>query len=548
MWLAAQASLVFHTKARLDNHGLPQRRDYHPTMLAPSTTTHLVHTEDQLLALLDGANRGAKLSLSDTRRVGELAQILEAAALDSADSADSSDSPLLPGRWRVLFQGKPDAERVAFFDVESWRKYLLEGGPSPVQALASNSGSVGRLYQILRLGEDAGGSYGAGSGGSFVNVVDFSDAKPLQGVLAVEATLEGRGARNRLTFRFRGGRFVLRAIWGGALSIPYPVPFDLLGDEAVGWLQTDYLSPRLRLSRGNRGSLFVLAPELESDDASLQALLEQSTSSGTAAPLDDDNDSTPKAAAKQPVIIAPAQFGREEDYADLVRLLEARGHPTYVAPLVRRDWLRLLPASLTAEYWKGELEPDTALHFYYEALEKASERVWRDHGAPAQIVGHSIGGWIARAYLGQLSGPRRTERFSALVTLGTPHAEPPEGLLRKIDQTRGLLKYVNSNYPGAAHPGMRYLSVGSTAVRGRVFGAGLDGLLGFASYLPLGGDGGAAGDGICPEACSVLAGAEHRTLKGAHHIAFVPFLGLRLLAVEWYGSDRMAVEWADFLE
>ena len=51
--------------------------------------------------------------------------------------------------------------------------------------------------------------------------------------------------------------------------------------------------------------------------------------------------------------------------------------------------------------------------------------------------------------------------------LGTPHAEPPEGLLRKIDQTRGLLKYVNSNYPGAAHPEMRYLSVGSTAVRGR---------------------------------------------------------------------------------
>ena len=55
--------------------------------------------------------------------------------------------------------------------------------------------------------------------------------------------------------------------------MPYPVPFDLLGDNALGWLQTDYLSPTLRLSRGNKGSLFVLAPESQPDAAELQSLL-----------------------------------------------------------------------------------------------------------------------------------------------------------------------------------------------------------------------------------------------------------------------------------
>ena len=46
-------------------------------------------------------------------------------------------------------------------------------------------------------------------------------------------------------------------------------------------------------------------------------------------------------------------------------------------------------------------------------------------------------GWIARAYLGQLDDTKRTETFSALVTLGTPHRPPPEGFFRTIDQTVG---------------------------------------------------------------------------------------------------------------
>ena len=96
-------------------------------------------------------------------------------------------------------------------------------------------------------------------------------------------------------------------------------------------------------------------------------------------------------------------------------------------------------------------------------------------------------------------------------------------------------------------PGLRCLTVGSRAVTGRPsLGGGIDGLLAFASYLPLCGDGGAEGDGITPLACAHLDGAEQREVD-AFHIAFVPGLGTRLRGTPWYGSAELIDGWADFL-
>ena len=43
------------------------------------------------------------------------------------------------------------------------------------------------------------------------------------------------------------------------VRVPYPVPFRLLGDEAKGYLDTSYVSERLRISRGNKGTTFIFA-------------------------------------------------------------------------------------------------------------------------------------------------------------------------------------------------------------------------------------------------------------------------------------------------
>ena len=151
-----------------------------------------------------------------------------------------------------------------------------------------------------------------------------------------------------------------------------------------------------------------------------------------------------------------------------------------------------------------------------------------------------------------LPSPRRRPpppvTAGALVTLGTPHAPPPDGILRKLDQTRGLLSNVEANYPGAYHETIRYMTVGGRGVRGALsFSRGFDPLLAYASYLPLSGDGEAEGDGICPVDTAMLVGAEQRALD-CFHIGYVPFIGARLIGTPWYGSRGVLEQWVDFLE
>ena len=111
-----------------------------------------------------------------------------------------------------------------------------------------------------------------------------------------------------------------------------------------------------------------------------------------------------------------------------------------VCPLTRLDWLRIAPSALSPAFWQGELRPTPTLDFFYEALDAAFAECAGDEIA---VVGHSIGGWVARAYLGE-----RGVSVRACVTLGTPHNPPPaSSAVAGIDQTRGLLTYINSNFP-----------------------------------------------------------------------------------------------------
>ena len=58
----------------------------------------------------------------------------------------------------------------------------------------------------------------------------------------------------RVRFGFDEGYFASAV----GLRLPYPVPFRLLAKEAEGYLDTEYLSGRIRVSRGNKGTAFVL--------------------------------------------------------------------------------------------------------------------------------------------------------------------------------------------------------------------------------------------------------------------------------------------------
>jgi hypothetical protein len=76
--------------------------------------------------------------------------------------------------------------------------------------------------------------------------------------------MEGVRDENSFFYRFSGGFFSIENEWGGpdGFSIPYPVPFDALEKarpgQTKGWFATTYLDETLRVSRGNKGSYFVL--------------------------------------------------------------------------------------------------------------------------------------------------------------------------------------------------------------------------------------------------------------------------------------------------
>jgi hypothetical protein len=72
-----------------------------------------------------------------------------------------------------------------------------------------------------------------------------------------EAAEDTNRPDSRVRFVFDEGRFEL---FGGGLIIPYPVPFrsPLFRDAVKGWIDVTYLSDRVRISRGNKGTTFVL--------------------------------------------------------------------------------------------------------------------------------------------------------------------------------------------------------------------------------------------------------------------------------------------------
>ncbi|XP_028222245.1 probable plastid-lipid-associated protein 12, chloroplastic isoform X3 [Glycine soja] len=75
----------------------------------------------------------------------------------------------------------------------------------------------------------------------------------------------------RILFRFDRAAFSFKFL---PFKVPYPVPFRLLGDEAKGWLDTTYLSSsgNLRISRGNKGTTFVLQKQTEPRQRLLTAI------------------------------------------------------------------------------------------------------------------------------------------------------------------------------------------------------------------------------------------------------------------------------------
>ena len=88
---------------------------------------------DLVELLGDGGKGTTRMArVEDKRR--KLEQLVEDLCKLNPTSAPV-ESPMLLGRWQLLTTYKPGTADVQFFSTESWRKYIFEQGPSPVQSL-----------------------------------------------------------------------------------------------------------------------------------------------------------------------------------------------------------------------------------------------------------------------------------------------------------------------------------------------------------------------------------------------------------------------------
>ncbi|KAJ1411731.1 GPI inositol-deacylase PGAP1-like [Sesbania bispinosa] len=278
----------------------------------------------------------------------------------------------------------------------------------------------------------------------------------------------------------------------------------------------------------------------------------------------------------RPAVILPGLGNNTGDYHKLEQTLNSKyGVPTVVAKVSRLDWFRNAAGLLDTNYWRGTLQPRPVLDWYlkrvHDAVQEAKELA---QGETLSLIGHSAGGWLARVYMEEFG----MSHISLLLTLGTPHLPPPKGVSGVIDQTRGLLDYVEKNCSKAVYsPQLKYVCIAGRYIEGaRIFGKSNPNveavvttnssqlvpeaaIMNTAStsppnttlrarfvgqgYKQVCGQADVWGDGVVPEVSAHLEGALNICLDGVYHSPVGSDDALR----PWYGSPDVLEQWVEHL-
>ncbi|GAB4447124.1 MAG: lipase [Chloroflexi bacterium OHK40] len=227
----------------------------------------------------------------------------------------------------------------------------------------------------------------------------------------------------------------------------------------------------------------------------------------------------------RPLVIIGGYLTGPGDFAALAEALARPpyGYQVFVAPISRARW------ALTRDW---DFRPVLAI--VRQTVAHALATTGADR---LTVLGHSVGGTVARMYLGEApylgeiyGGRRYVQR---LVMLGTPH--------HSLERwTRRSIGFVNTTYPGACYPDVTYVSVIGRAIRGNPRG-GLLARMAASSYATVSGPEHARawGDGITTLHCAALTGAEYLVVNGLTHS---PLHGR-----PWYGDPEALPLWGRVL-
>jgi pimeloyl-ACP methyl ester carboxylesterase len=267
-----------------------------------------------------------------------------------------------------------------------------------------------------------------------------------------------------------------------------------------------------------------------------------------------------------PVVICPG-FGNDAiDYdtpleqpseVGLKSVLARRGfdpEQIYTVPVQRSDWLRVAGGLLDIPnfYTGNALATGKGYGWYVQRLKDSVDLAYDESGGDkVLLIGHSAGGWLARAALGdgtwcEDEGVSTSERVGCLVTIGAIHAPPEE---ESTCVTRGALKNTNLAFPGAflKDQGVKYVSVGGAAVEGEMIDRKIKDFsaqaqrVAYNSYEAVSGTGGQIGDGVVPFPWTQLEGSKQIRLDGVVHS--INEAGTTMPTDRWYGSEDVIDRW-----
>ncbi|XP_076893127.1 uncharacterized protein LOC143545063 [Bidens hawaiensis] len=267
----------------------------------------------------------------------------------------------------------------------------------------------------------------------------------------------------------------------------------------------------------------------------------------------------------RPAVILPGLGNNTGDYQKLASTLQGYGVTTVVAKVSRIDWLRNAAGLVDPNYWRCTLQPRPVLDWYLNRVDEAvNEALKQSQGGSLSVIGHSAGGWLARVYMEEFS--EASNNISLLLTLGSPLQPPPKGLPGVIDQTRGLLDYVEKNCKKAVYtPELRYVCIAGRYIYGsRLFGnsdpattvpvtsesgtlisTGATFRTRFVGqgYKQVCGQADVWGDGVVPEVSAHLEGALNISFDGVYHSP----VGSDDESRPWYGSPPIVEQWVHHL-
>mmetsp|Transcript_19281 Transcript_19281/g.44676 ORF Transcript_19281/g.44676 Transcript_19281/m.44676 type:complete len:275 (-) Transcript_19281:150-974(-) len=222
--------------------------------VSPSTIASLENDLIQTIRELGGENR-----LSTNNRIQELVAELE----QTPSIAQPAISPSVYGRWRLLHTDNANTASPI------QRKAVSSSAFPIYQDIIVNDAGQLIVSQVVKFSETNELKVDALASTVAYPLPELTERKGDGKVLGLnilgvsfvgeEAVEDENRPDSRIDFVFDEGRFE----FGSDFSIPYPVPFRLpiLRDAVKGWIDITYLSDKVRISRGNKGTTFILLKE-----------------------------------------------------------------------------------------------------------------------------------------------------------------------------------------------------------------------------------------------------------------------------------------------